>query len=439
MGNFKKYNIEPTDDNIKESIQCNNYGRVDFVKNFIEGLEMIDTNVFICLDAKWGEGKTFCVRQIEMTLKYLSNKLLQQDVSDFGETFSGSQLNNISIESTYMPIYYNAWLYDCHNDPLISLLYVLVKECGKYVSTTMDTKSVGDKLISLLSSFSLPFIESPGDLEKVKAGLTGKDLLAEVKTAEDIRTTVKEILNDIITESCQKLVIFIDELDRCKPSYAIEMLERIKHYFDDSRIIFVASLNKEQLVHTISRYYGENFDSTGYLNKFFDINIYLPEIPNYMKGNNILQTNNEQYWLKRIVDDLCKYYTLSLRDAIIFKQHIESTQKQYYNDYTADGCMFSMFVPIIQILNIKSFEMKSKFMEGDAELFRELCENVTSIHDLICKFGKDGAINEDNYQIGFEKIFEFYECVFRKNEPYKGELDIQDDFKYACIRVCNGN
>ena len=43
----------------------------------------------------------------------------------------------------------------------------------------------------------------------------------------------KEIFNEIIEEQTQKLVIFIDELDRCKPSYALEMLERIKHYFDD--------------------------------------------------------------------------------------------------------------------------------------------------------------------------------------------------------------
>lgn len=50
------------------------------------------------------------------------------------------------------------------------------------------------------------------------------------------------------------------------------MLERIKHYFDDERIIFIVSVNKEQLVHTISKCYGYGFDSKGYLNKFFDLN-----------------------------------------------------------------------------------------------------------------------------------------------------------------------
>lgn len=54
----------------------------------------------------------------------------------------------------------------------------------------------------------------------------------------------------------------------------------------------------------ISSYYGDAFDATGYLNKFFDINIYLPEIPKYLRENSILRTNNEQYLVRRIVEEL---------------------------------------------------------------------------------------------------------------------------------------
>lgn len=63
------------------------------------------------------------------------------------------------------------------------------------------------------------------------------DILSAVKTEEDIKECVRDVFNDIIVEEAEKLVVFIDELDRCKPSFAIEMLERIKHYFDDERII----------------------------------------------------------------------------------------------------------------------------------------------------------------------------------------------------------
>ncbi|WP_434311857.1 KAP family P-loop NTPase fold protein [Hominifimenecus sp. rT4P-3] len=440
MKKYKKYNIEATDDFIKRAIENDTYSRASSIKNFIEGLDLIDTNVFISLDAKWGEGKTFYIRQIEMTLKYLSKKRLEQDVSDLEETFSKSVLKSINMENTYFPIYYNAWLYDCHTDPLMSLLYVLIKECEKYVSTTINTKSRGDTLISLLSSctLSLPFVQISGDFEKIKQSFTGKDILEEIKTAEELKDTVKKILNEILIENSQKLVIFIDELDRCKPSYAVEMLERIKHYFDDERIIFIASLNKAQLVHTISKFYGESFDSTGYLNKFFDINIYLPEIPKHLKANDILQTNDGQYLVRQIVEDLSEYYNLSLRDTIIFKGNMNSTSKQNYCDYLAHGCILSIFVPIIQVLDIVSQKKKNEFIYDQGEIFEELCKNVRSIHRAVCKFGGSNLDSEESYKIGFEKIFKVYKCTFGKEKQYDGSLEIPRDLKNICLRVCNG-
>jgi len=438
MKRFKKYNIEATEDNVKMSIKDNTYDRADSIKDFIEGLDMIEDNVFISLDAKWGQGKTFYIRQIEMTLKYLSKKKLNQDVSDLEDVFSKSILKNVEVEKTYLPIYYNSWLYDNHSDPLMSLLYVIIKTCDKYVSTKVDNKSLGDKIISLISSLSTSDSQISGGVNNIKQIITGTELLQEIKTAEEIRDIVKQILNDVIVENAQKLVVFIDELDRCKPSYAIEMLERIKHYFDDERLVFVASINKEQLVHTISNYYGEKFDSTSYLNKFFDLNIFLPEIPQYSKKTRILNTNTEQYFLKKIVEDLSLYYNLSLRDTIIYQQNMESTSKQYFNDTFTQGCMVSLFVPVIQILDIVSQSMKKDFIDGKGNTFQELCENIPSIHRLICKFGNNEPNDDENYRIGYEKISKVYEETFDLNKIYDGPLEISRDLRDICIRVCNG-
>ena len=444
MKKFKRYNLDATDENIITALKNNDYARADAIKDFIEGLDLIDTNMFISLDARWGEGKTFYIRQIEFTLKYLSKKILGQDISKLEPIFSHSKLKSIELDNTYFPIYYNAWLYDCHTDPLMTLLYVLVKECGKYVSTVMDNANIGEKLLSILSPFSLslpflPSVQISGNLENIKENLKGKDILEEIKTAEEVRDTVKQILNDIITEEAQKLVIFIDELDRCRPTFAIETLERIKHYFDDVRIIFVVSVNKEQLIHTISKFYGDSFDSTAYLNRFFDMNIYLPEIPKYLKSNNILQINQEQYYLKKIVDELSEYYNLSLRDTIIFHQNVENSSKHQCNDHFVQGRMLSIFVPIILVLDIVSQPKKSEFMEGKGNTFKELCENIPSLKNMICDFAGDRRMNEENYQKGFEKIYRIYECTFGTNKMYDGELDISRDFKEICIKVCNGN
>lgn len=320
----------------------------------------------------------------------------------------------------------------------MSLLYVLIKESKKYISTVVNNKTIGEKLLSLLSPFSLslPLIQiSPGKLEN----LTGEDLLKEIQTAETVRYTVKQILDEIISENAHKLIIFIDELDRCRPNFAIETLERIKHYFDDERIIFVVSVNKEQLVHTVSKFYGNSFDSTAYLNKFFDINIYLPEIPQYSNNNNILQVNPEQQYLKKIVEELGEYYNLSLRDTIIFHQNVEATSKHNYNDWTAQGNVISIFVPIILVLDIVNQLEKSRFMKGEGNVFKELCENISSLRNLICRYGNNHSYDKENFQIGFEKIYEVYECTFKKNRVYNGKLDIPRNLKELCIKICNGN
>lgn len=89
-----------------------------------------------------GEGKTFYIRQIEFTLKYLSKKILGQDVSKLEPIFSSSKLKSIKLDNTYFPIYYNAWLYDCHKDPLMSLLYVLgmIYMCYFYLAVLFITQ-----------------------------------------------------------------------------------------------------------------------------------------------------------------------------------------------------------------------------------------------------------------------------------------------------------
>ena len=191
-------------------------------------------------------------------------------------------------------------------------------------------------------------------------------------------------------------------------------------------------------MHTISQYYGQAFDSTGYLNKFFDINIYLPEIPKYAKENSIFKTNNEQYFIRQMVEELSEYYRLSLRDAIIYQQNMEATSKQYYNDHFAQGCMLSIFVPIIKILELVDQMQKKEFIEGKGDTFKELCENIPCLEKIICRFGDSNGNAEEKYRTGLEKVKEVYECTFN-NKPYNGTLEIQHNLKELCTRVCNGD
>lgn len=436
---MKKLAKEATVENVLESIKENEYNRVKDVKDFIEALEQIEGNMFISLDAKWGAGKTFYVRQIEQTLNYLTRKTKGLGMENSSATvFFNNLLGSMKLKYTYFPVYYNAWLYDNHDDPLMSLILIISKMCESYCDTKLST-TLSEKITALMDSiqFSIGCVQFGSNFGNTKEKFSGKDILSVVKTEEEIRAKVKEIFDSIITENVDKLVIFIDELDRCRPNFAIEMLERIKHYFDDDRIIFIASMNREQLIHSISKYYGVNFDSTGYLDKFFDRNVYLPEIDtSYGEAQTVISTDRK-YHLKNIAEGLNAYYHLSLRENLRFYENISyAISSEYVRDRDGQGMVLSAFVPIIAILSIKDEGKKIRFMQGDGSILSYLFKNIPALYQLACRFGENqGEESEENFEIGYTKIKEVYDYAFGIGEKrwYKGAIEINNNFKEICV------
>lgn len=78
------------------------------------------------------------------------------------------------------------------------------------------------------------------------------------------------------------LVFIIDELDRCRPDYAVQLLEKVKHLFSIENLVFVLGLDKKQMGCSIQTLYGQGLDVDGYLSRFIDVDYYLPE-PNKKK------------------------------------------------------------------------------------------------------------------------------------------------------------
>lgn len=145
---MKRLTLEATDENILNSIKENTFGRNVDVRDFVETLDTIEGNMFISLDAKWGDGKTFYVRQVEKTLEYLTKRDWEEEqnlVDKIKPYFENTSLNSINLKQSYLPIYYNSWLYDNHDDPLMSLVLTIVKKSEQYLKTTLDD-SVKEKV-----------------------------------------------------------------------------------------------------------------------------------------------------------------------------------------------------------------------------------------------------------------------------------------------------
>ena len=101
-------------------------------------------------------------------------------------------------------------------------------------------------------------------------------MLVDYKKSKKSRVTFKENLHILANsleqtdgERVQPIVVIVDELDRCRPDYAISLLEEIKHLFDVPGITFLIALHGEQLTHSINAVYGEKFNGSAYLRRFF--------------------------------------------------------------------------------------------------------------------------------------------------------------------------
>ena len=117
----------------------------------------------------------------------------------------------------------------------------------------------------------------------------------EINSFKNALANTAEILSD--KHGGKPLVIAIDELDRCRPSYAVELLEVVKHFFSVNNVVFVLAIDKTQLTHAIKAIYGNEFDAIGYVRRFIDLDFRLPapDRTEFMK-NLMNQTLLEQFF-----------------------------------------------------------------------------------------------------------------------------------------------
>ena len=266
--------LEPTKENILSTLTENLLGRNNDVWRFIRICQYQKRKCSIALDAKWGAGKTFFVKQAKMLIDAynpFSKELLDDEKKIIQSIFNqiGLVIRDDFLSSPQVSVYYDAWTNDNDNDPMLSILYEIVK------TTTLEYDvhkqgNIAEKVVSIVDVITGKNIKEAFEVFR------GDDCFSSIQNQKNIHSMIEEFFDSLLSEQGDRLVVFIDELDRCKPSFAIQLLERIKHYFSNDRITFVFSINDAQLQQTIKRYYGADFDSCRYLDRFFDYRISLP-------------------------------------------------------------------------------------------------------------------------------------------------------------------
>lgn len=224
-----------------------------------------------------------------------------------------------SIEKDHPVVYIDAWSTDYLESPLITVLTELLEQLKEQTSQK-GTQSAIDKANNVLQKaapkvasavmkkflgFDLSVFSSDSEAEttdnkcndasnpsankknEINFVAAGEAILSQFYSehkshkqnvealSKSIKDWVKLVKENPVDESCTAIIdypayIFIDELDRCKPTYAVEMLEAIKHVFDIPGLVFIVATNTKELQHTIKAVYGQGFNAESYLNRFFD-------------------------------------------------------------------------------------------------------------------------------------------------------------------------
>lgn len=361
--------LKPTRENILKTIKDDVIKRNDALKKFISILYSLDDNSIISLNGEWGSGKTFFVKQIVEVINNLNGKE-NEEIANFINDFKNNELRNIDFHGKVETIYFNAWEYDSNQDPLISLIYSIISSNSELIDMDEIGEKIGDKIIRIISglNFTASFLG-----EKISIGyqpnfIKNKNITDEIVSMEQIKEIFKSILQEIIAEKVEKLVIFIDELDRCNPSFAVKILERVKHFFDDDRFIFVFSTNLNELQYTIKKFYGEGIDGYAYLDKFFDLSFSLPNIDldTYINSKGIIIAG-EGYYLDEVSTEMCKIYNFSLRQCNRYIKLISLVYKQL-NKCNRNILALHILFPILLAIKMKNLNLYTSIVNGDGEL-----------------------------------------------------------------------
>ncbi|PIT51020.1 KAP family P-loop NTPase fold protein [Snodgrassella communis] len=379
----------------------NRKANVEILTQFITSYEQ---SIVLCIDAGWGQGKTTFIKMWQQSLK-------NQDIPT---------------------IYFNAWESDYTDDALIAL----IGEIGLSIQElTGEDKTTAEKIIGRIYKFAANFTKVAAPTMAnlgIKAASGGLISADEISTAfgnlseslvkeqitkyEESRKTLgsfKEALSELARcyadgDAHKPLVIFIDELDRCRPNFAIEVLEKAKHLFNVDNIVFVLATDKTQLGHSIRAVYGQGLDVNGYLRRFIDFDYLLPSP---VKSDYIVSLSKQlgldkylninlfyfpayDYTLLNILKDITYLYKLTLREQealcniinIVMKTSTQFTQEEY------------ILLFFLSVLKLKFPDLYKSLNRGSKSSFiSNVLENINSQYPI--------NTNNDIY------YFEFLECM----------------------------
>lgn len=265
------------------------FGRSTFAKALTNLTIQTSDGLVISLDAKWGEGKTTFVKMWQGMLKQDGIPSIYIDA--FQDDYASDAFLNLATHITQFAEENIDKDKAQEFKEKAAKVLVNVLAWGAKLGTKAATLGlIGAAELDVLSDIKEDITSSGSDLAEKMVKEKLSSARADTALVHSFHQTLSSLPAKLKNNEGNRLVVIIDELDRCRPTYAVDILERIKHLFSVPNITFVLVMNKEQLESALKSVYGENLDARTYLQKFVTVEVALPKKPAKINKDSDLKT-----------------------------------------------------------------------------------------------------------------------------------------------------
>ena len=430
-------------------------------------IKLLDAEMDFCpmaIDGGWGTGKTeFCHKLINL-IKEQDARRQKAAGEDIAAQPAADGEQTSAQAATLLPeravIYLDAFASETVDDPLLCILAAIRdefpdEETRKEIrQRVMSVMKMGWKV--LLQALAAHLLKQDGEgiwTELTDAAQDGANDLID-RTVDNLldqyahaQQNIEALQETIAKATTQRpILFFIDELDRCRPDFALSILELVKHVFDIPGIKFIFVANLEQLKAAIRKRYGQDVDADVYLEKFVKMEIGLSSHTNarkhlhnsivlferYAKKYGLVQVE-QQYFVRELIRALIIKHNISLRSVQKIIRLIEVYRsltgtdcfvRECYPGYSLMAVM-SVFISVVDkkmsqdiMDNIIDIDAISKFMQTDNLRLNNMAETVLEMIKLGDRFCVDK--NDINFDEKIENCRIIWDGLYSGD---RGEID----------------
>jgi hypothetical protein len=368
--------LEPLEvDKINPFKHCK-LGRLQYAEILTQIVGSYEQGCVLAIDGQWGSGKT--------TFMSMWKQMLEN--------------------SGFKALYFNVWEHDFMSDPLIGLVAELQSQLGEGSGDNLEkVMQAGAGVMSAIVKHAAKKYIGEEATELVEGIINSSvkifkkeisEYNEQCKSIDNFREALSAFVADYSKE--KPLVFIVDELDRCNPSYAVKVLERIKHLFTIPNVVFVLSIDKKQLCCSIKGYYGsESIDADDYLRRFIDIEYLLPQpdvekfVDYLYKAYGFETFFNHPERVRSFefnhdgirFEDMSKYFFTDLHLSLRQMERIYSQMRLTMQTFGSKMCVHPELLLILYYIRIKDAELYEKVRNKELEIN----ELVSSIEILLPK------------------------------------------------------